>query len=52
MALSGLIQLGSMDLTAIDLMNEEAFQYILQFLWAKNISQVVGIVRTVNPDGR
>ena len=32
--------------------DEEAFQYILRFLQENNISHVVGIIWTVNPDER
>ena len=38
-----------MDSTRSD---EEAFQYILMFLQDHDISHVVGIIYTVNPDGR
>ena len=38
-----------MDSTRSD---EEAFQYILMFLQDHDISHVVGIICTVNPDGR
>jgi len=40
------------DGTNIERTNKEAFQYILRFLQEKNISHMVGIIWTVNPDNR
>ena len=40
------------DGTDSDRSDEEAFQYILMFLQEQGISHVVGIIWTVNPDGR